>query len=185
MDNTIKKWYCVRTKPKQEKNAAYSLEELDGIEVFCPLIRFKKSTQRGKIWFQEALFPGYIFVKFDLKTMFRAVNYGRGVASLLHFGTHYPNVSEKEIDILRQEMGDENIIIITQEFETGQEISIERGPFKGLSAVISRVMPANERVCVLLDFLGGKIEAEVEETALATPKSRPISTKNGKLKVES
>ena len=167
------KWYCVRTKPKQEPIASNSIRELVGVEVFCPIIRFKKSTKRGKIWFQEALFPGYLFVKCDLKPMFKAVNYSRGVAALLRFGSHYPTIPEKEIEILRKEMGDNEVHIIAHEFEPGEKTRIESGPFKGISAVISRVMPAKERVLVLLDLLGGKIEAEVNESALATPKARP------------
>ena len=169
----MKKWYCVLTKPKQENHASILLRELDEVEVFCPLIRFKKSTTRGKIWFQEALFPRYIFVKFDLKTMFRVVNYSRGVASLVHFGTQYPSIPKNEIETLKRKMGDDKIIVISHKLKKGQKTRIEQGPFKGLSAVITKAMPANERVCVLLDFLGRKIEAEVKESVLATPKSRP------------
>ena len=165
------KWYCVRTKPKQENIASCSIRELNDVEVFCPIIRFKKSTKRGKIWFQEALFPGYIFVKCDLKLMFKAINYSRGVACLVRFGTHYPNVPENEMELLQKEIGDDEIHVITHEFEPGEETHIEKGPFKGLSAIISRVMPAKERVCVLLDMLGGKIEAEIEEADLAIPKN--------------
>jgi len=165
----MKKWYCVLTKPKQEAIASNSIRELNDVEVFCPLIRFKKSTKRGKIWFQEALFPRYIFVKCDLKPMFKAINYSRGVACLVRFGTNYPNIPENEIESLRMEMGDDQIHVIAHEFEPGETAQIESGPFKGISVVISRVMPAKERVCVLLDFLGAKIEAEVNESVLATP----------------
>jgi transcriptional antiterminator RfaH len=70
-------------------------------------------------------------------------------------------------------LGDDEIHVINHEFEPGEKTSIESGPFKGLSAIISRVMPAKERVCVLLELLGGKIEAEVKESVLAIPKYRP------------
>ncbi|MCK5853531.1 hypothetical protein KAH27_10930 [bacterium] len=164
------KWFCVRTKPKQESIASNSIRELNDVEVFCPIIRFKKSTKRGKIWFQEALFPGYLFVKCDLKPMFKAINYSRGVACLVRFGAHYPNIPENEMNVLREEIGDNEIHVIEHEFAPGEQTRIESGPFKGISAVISRVMPAKERVLVLLELLGGTIEAEVNESALATPK---------------
>ena len=169
----MKKWYCVRTKPKMENIASNSLKEINGINVFCPLIRFKKSTKRGKIWFREALFPGYIFVQCDLNYGFKAINYCRGVACIVRFGSHYPSIPDDEINVLREKIGDNQIHVITHEFLPGEETSIESGPFKGISAVISRVMPAKERVCVLLDLLGGKIEAEVKESVLAIPKIRP------------
>jgi len=156
-----------------ESIASNSLKEINEINVFCPLIRFKKSTKRGKIWFQEALFPGYLFVKCDLNPVFKAINYSRGVACIVRFGSYYPTIPANEIEILREKIGDDEIHVITHEFQPGEETRIESGPFKGISAVISRVMPAKERVCVLLDLLGGKIEAEVKESVLAIPKIRP------------
>ena len=173
MSEPVKKWYCVRTKQKQEAIASCSIKELDGVEVFCPLIRFKKSTRRGKVWFQEALFPGYIFVKCNLNIMFKAINYSRGVACLVHFGSHYPSIGKNEINTLRREVNDDEIIVINQKFEPGQKTRIVQGPFKGLSVVINRIIPPGERICVLLDLLGGKIQAEVKKSALASCTSRP------------
>ena len=166
------KWYCIRTKPKQESIAANSIRELSDVEVFCPIIRFKKSTKRGKIWFQEALFPGYIFVKCDLNPMFKALKYSRGVACLVRFGTVYPTIPQKEMDLLQNEIGDDEIHVIAHEFQPGEITNIESGPLKGISAVISRVMPAKDRVCILLNLLGGEIEAEIELTSLEIP-NRP------------
>lgn len=169
----MKKWYCVRAKPKQENVAARSIRELKNTEVFCPIIQYKKSTKRGKVWFQEALFPGYLFVKFDLELLLNAIKYCKGVSYIIRFGSRYPSIPEKEIEILQKEMGDNEIHVISYEFKPGEKTRIESGPLKGISAVISRVMPAKERVCVLLDFLGGQIEAEIDKSALATPKRPP------------
>jgi len=166
------KWYCIRTKPKQESIAANSIRELNDVEVFCPIIRFKKSTKRGKIWFQEALFPGYIFVKCNLNPMFKALSYSRGVACLVRFGTVYPTIPQKEMDLLQNEIGDDEIHVIKHEFKPGEITNVESGPFKGIPAVISRVMPAKDRVCILLNLLGGEIEAEIELTSLEIP-NRP------------
>ena len=166
------KWYCIRTKPKQEPIAANSIRELNNVEVFCPIIRYKKSTKRGKIWFQEALFPGYLFVKCDLNPMFKALSYSRGVACLVRFGTVYPTIPQKEMDLLQNEIGDDEIHVIKHEFQPGEITNVDSGPFKGMSAVISRVMPAKERVCILLDLLGAEIEAEVKLSSLEIP-NRP------------
>ena len=166
------KWYCIRAKPKQESIAANSIRELDNVEVFCPIIRFKKSTKRGKIWFQEALFPGYLFVKCDLNPLFRALKYSRGVACLVKFGSVYPTIPQNEMDLLQNEMGDDEIHLIKHEFVPGEITNVDTGPLKGISAVITRVMPAKERVCILLNLLGAEIEAEVKISSLETP-NRP------------
>ena len=43
----------------------------------------------------------------------------------------------------------------------GEEIEVAAGAFRGLKAVVSRVMPARERVLVLLDFLGRQTSVEI------------------------
>ena len=44
----------------------------------------------------------------------------------------------------------------------GDNVTITAGAFAGLEAVITQVLPAKERVKLLMEFLGRKIEAEVE-----------------------
>jgi len=60
-------WYCVRTQTKREHLAAKSLKQLEGVEAFCPRLKYRKATRRGKIWWIEAMFPGYIFAFFARK----------------------------------------------------------------------------------------------------------------------
>jgi transcriptional antiterminator RfaH len=78
------RWLCVRTQPKREHIAAGQLDLLEGVDVFSPRIRFKRRTPRGKVWFEESLFPGYIFARFDLP-MLRAVSSAVGVRGLVRF----------------------------------------------------------------------------------------------------
>jgi len=40
-------------------------------------------------------------------------------------------------------------------------VTITEPPFSGLEAVVTRVLPAKERVKVLLEFLGRPVETEV------------------------
>ena len=37
-------WYVVRTQTKRERLAADHLRLLDGVEVFCPMLRYRKAT---------------------------------------------------------------------------------------------------------------------------------------------
>ena len=59
------RWYVLRTRPKSEHIAANALAQRSGIEVYCPRLKFRKMTSRGKVTFTEALFPGYIFAYFS------------------------------------------------------------------------------------------------------------------------
>jgi transcriptional antiterminator RfaH len=73
--NDEKKWYCVRTQTKRERVAADNLRALAEVEVFCPVLRYRKATRRGKIWWEEALFPGYVLARFQMQESERAVSF--------------------------------------------------------------------------------------------------------------
>ena len=65
-------WYVLRTQTKRESLAAASLREMGGIEVLSPRLRYRKVTRRGKVWWVEAMFPGYILARFSLEEQERA-----------------------------------------------------------------------------------------------------------------
>jgi len=154
-------WYCVRTQPKREAVAASQIE-VRGVEVFAPRIRFKRRTPRGKVWFEESLFPGYIFARFDW-TMQRAVASAVGVRGLVRFAGKCATVPEAMIDMLREETAGKEVIEIPDEssVKQGDEAVVVEGSLMGLRAVITKVMPGGERVKVLLDMMGTAVAAEL------------------------
>jgi transcriptional antiterminator RfaH len=153
-------WLCVRTQPKREHIAAGQLELLEGVEVFAPRIRFKRRTPRGKVWFEESLFPGYIFARFDLP-MHRAVSSAVGVRGLVRFAGECATVPASMIDVLRTDA--EELIVIPDEplVKAGDEAVVAEGALMGIRAVITKVMSGGERVKILLDMMGTAVEAEV------------------------
>src|SRR5712671_2857742 len=80
------KWYCLRSQPKHEHIAAAHLRQFEGIEVFCPRVRIQRSTRRGLVWFTEALFPNYLFARFEMPAWCARVRSCPGVSGLVHFG---------------------------------------------------------------------------------------------------
>ena len=167
-------WYCVRSKTKQEHMAAAGLRKLEGLEVFCPRLRFQRPTRRGPVWFNEALFPGYLFARFDLHTQMKAVMYARGVLGLVHFGAHYADVPEAVMAALRRQMDATELKVVSLPLAVGDMTRIIAGPMAGLEALVQQLLPARERVKVLRDFLGRRVEAEVEPAALMTPWAHPL-----------
>jgi transcriptional antiterminator RfaH len=154
-------WFCVRTQPKHEHIAAASLRQNLELEVFLPRIRFKRLTRQGPAWVTEALFVNYLFARFDLATLLRRVKHARGVRDVVHFGDHWPKVPETAITDLRAAMGNEELQVIPQEFNPGEIVEIAGGAFHGLQAMVTRVLPAKQRVAVLLDFLGRQTSLEL------------------------
>lgn len=154
-------WYCVRTKPQSEHVAASQVRQSLGIETFCPRIRYHKTTRRGKVLFHQAMFPCYLFVRFDLATQLRAVTYARGVTDVVRFGNQIPTVDPELIEFLRQEVGPSESKYVETEIAPGVEVEIASGPFRSMKAIVQVYMPAKDRIRVLLEVLGRPVMAEV------------------------
>ena len=157
------KWFCLRVAPKQEHLAIAHLRKIFKIEVFCPRLRFQKATRTGRRWYVEALFPSYLFGRFDYLTQHRGVQYCPGVSTIVHFGNKIIPVPERAIRDLQSVVpeGENETITIEPEVKMGEEVQVVEGAFAGLKAVVTRIMPARQRVAVLLEFLGRLSETEV------------------------
>ena len=62
-----------KTKPKQEGIATRLLRAELRLEIFCPKIRFKRARSTGVAWVNEAMFPGYLFVRFVYPQLHRRI----------------------------------------------------------------------------------------------------------------
>lgn len=154
-------WFCLRTQTKREHIAADHVRQVPGADVFLPRVRFQRKTPRGPVWFTEALFPGYLFARFDFQNQFRQVNHASGVRGIVHFGERWPVISNDVIAELQTAIGPESLHTIDTPLTIGEEIEVATGAFRGLKAVVERVMPARERVQILLEFLGRQTTVEV------------------------
>jgi transcriptional antiterminator RfaH len=161
------RWYCLHTKTKCEHIAAANLAQAAEIETFCPRIRYRKSTRRGRVWFQEALFPGYVFARFPLRTHLRIVNGTHGVLRVVRFGENrFPSVPDAVIESWRRLVDENTLITVETQFRPGDEVEVVEGPLRGIQTVITQVLPAKERVRILLELLGEVREVQVSLDAL-------------------
>ena len=167
-------WYCLRTQPKHEHIAAsHLLRRVEEMEVFNPLLRIRRQTRRGPVWFIEALFPGYLLARFERGNAMQVVRRTPGVSAVVGFGAIIPSIPDAVIEELRtlfdpdkpQELGDD--------IQVGDDITIAVGPFQGLNAQVLRVMPAGGRVQVLLNMLGRSTPVEMEREQVLMQKSVP------------
>ena len=163
--DTAPAWFCVRSRPKHEHIAAARLREA-GLEVFLPRLRFKKGSVRGPVWVNEALFPNYLFARFNLRASLRLVRSAAGVSQVVHFGELTPAVPDDVVNELRARLGAKELHVIPENFAPDDRVQISGGVMHGLSAVITQVMPAKERVKVLLEFLGQQTVVEVDARAV-------------------
>ncbi len=174
-DPHISEWFCVRTQTKREHIAAGHLREVEGVEVFCPRLRYRKATRRGKIWWVEPLFPGYVLAKFNMAEMERAITFCQGVRGLVRFGSEIPPVPENFVESLRKEVrdrsdDDEECFSVSPVIAVGDEVEIAHGPLRGMQGTIVSVAPAAERVKILLEFLGQTHAVDVDLFSILLPR---------------
>lgn len=174
-------WYCARTQTKREHIAAEHLRGLEGVEVFCPRIRYRKATRRGKIWWIEPLFPGYLLVRFRRSELERAVTFSHGIRGLVKFGKEIPSIPDTLVEALRQEVRlrakedseSGETFTVSPVLEIGEEVEIASGPFQGMRGSLIEIVPATERVKILLEFLGQKQAVDLDFFSIILPR-RPL-----------
>lgn len=169
-------WFCVQAQPKHEHIGAAHLRQAE-IEVFLPRIRFKKGSVRGPVWVTEVLFPGYLFARFNWQDSLRLVHHTTGVSRVVSFGGKAPRIPDAAMSELKDSVGEKELHVIPEEFQPGEQVQISGGAFHGLTAVVTHVYPARERVRVLLDFLG-------RQTSVDLPTSSLVSDDTPRKKVE-
>ena len=166
MENIV--WYCVHTKSKCEHLAASVVAAFDGVEVFCPRLRFQKATKRGKVWFVEALFPTYFFARFCPLESLRAVMHAQNVIRVVGFGGSPIPIPDSVIAHLREEMNHTELREIHTPLAVGDSVMLTEGPMRGLVGVVELMLSGAERVRVLLDFLGRQSIVEVTTDKILT-----------------
>lgn len=175
-------WYGVRAQTKREHIAAQHLRTLEQVEVFCPRLRYRKATRRGKIWWIEPMFPGYLLARFNLEAMERTVTFTQGVRGLVRFGSGIPPIPAPFVEAIRsqtlaysaqQDCNDPECLTLTPDLLAGDEIEVAHGPLQGMSGTVVQILPAAERVKILLEFLGRPNIIEVDLFSLILPR-KPV-----------
>jgi transcriptional antiterminator RfaH len=123
-------------------------------------------TRCGPAWVTEALFQNYLLAKFDLLVSLRHVQAARGVRGVVHFGSRWPTIPEAAIKELQTAMAGQDLRVVEDTLRPGDAVQIADGVMHGLQAVVRRVMPARQRVAVLLDFLGRQVSVELDRSQL-------------------
>ncbi len=152
-------WYVVQCQPRKERQTAVALQDQLQVDVYVPEI---KRRLRGKQQLVP-LFPRYLFVQTDLRVVPPSqINATQGVQAVVVFDQQPQPIPAAIIEAIRQRVDRFNEHAdVHPQFRPGDAVTITHGPLRGLDAVFEGPMKANERVQVLIDFLGQLRKAEV------------------------
>jgi transcription antitermination factor NusG len=161
------RWLVLKTKPRQEACVLRSLAQRE-IESYCPRVLELVRAQfapRGPV----PLFPGYVLCRIVLAEGHASAHYCSGSAGLVRFGDSFAAVEDEVVEGLRLREGERGYVVPElppQALRCGAHVRIDAGPMAGLEGVVTRYMPARERVQLLLAYAWSGRPLEVEATAV-------------------
>ncbi|CAG9410089.1 transcription/translation regulatory transformer protein RfaH [Providencia alcalifaciens] len=157
----MEKWYLLYCKRGQLDRA---VEHLTRQHVTCmtPMTEMEKVVRGKRTVVTEALFPNYLFVKFDHEQIHTTtIQSTRGVSHFIRFGTLPAEVPEEIIELIQQ-----TPVSHTQSPDLpsqGDNVVITEGIFAGVKAIFNE--PNGEsRSILLLNILNTTVAKVIDNT---------------------
>ena len=160
-----RRWYVVQTIVRQEPRAHAQLLA-QGFEAFLPRIERTIRHARKLRTVLSAAFPGYLFVRLDVgRDRWRSVNGTLGVSRLI-MGEDLPIPAPAGVvETIFDYVDKAGVARFDRDLVDGQAIRVKAGPLaSALGELLGR--DANGRVRVLLEIMGGRVEAKVARADL-------------------
>ena len=156
----MKKWYLIKTKPRQETTAITNLEN-QNYHVYCPIAKINNKI--------VVLFPGYLFIQLDEKVQnWSPIRSTKGVLNFVRFGLSYAKISDNIVEFIRtNEQFTLEKIKNLNSFHRGDQVQITEGVFKNYIAIFES-FKSDERVILLLNLMGQQQTISVTKKSLIT-----------------
>ncbi len=156
------RWYVVHTQPRREGRAAEHLSRQEFC-VYVPRYAKRRRHARRIDTVAAPLFPGYLFVRIDLRhARWRSVNGTIGVIRLVCHGDQPAPVPAGIIESLRAHEDEKGLHspASLMVLDPGARLRIVGGAFDDRVGVYER-MTADERVVLLLNLLGREVRVRL------------------------
>jgi transcription elongation factor/antiterminator RfaH len=146
-------WYAMHSKPNKEQFLAGQLQA-HGVDYFYPALRVNPVNPRSRK--MRPYFPNYLFVHVDLGVInVSDLRWMPGASGLVSFDGEPAPVPDLLIATVKRQVEQHNISIRDQvsNFQRGDLVEIQDGPFAGYEAVFDTQLSGQDRVRVLLSLL--------------------------------
>jgi transcriptional antiterminator RfaH len=158
-------WLVANTHPQRETLATANLRN-QGYEVYAPVLRKQTRHARRVRETLVPLFPGYIFVRWDVPAMqWRPILSTVGVRSIVRSGDRPSQLYDAVVRALKAREREGIISRSASPREIGHKVQIGRGPFEGIVGEIIALCE-RERLVVLMNLLNRPIKVTVSEDQL-------------------
>jgi transcription antitermination factor NusG len=166
------KWYIIRAEPQADFLAASELVNA-GFEIFSPRV---KSHQAKNIPHFAPLFPGYLFLKWDMEGEGKPSFHGAPhVSGWVNFEGVSPAVPDEAISELTHRVEHINSDGgLWRRFEMGDKVRVVSGTLESLGEVVESTSSPQSPVRVLMQFMGRLVSAQVPWNSLEPLDARPM-----------
>lgn len=164
-------WYALFSKPRKEAQVESYLRA-SGIETFYPTLNVRPVNPRAAR--TRGFFPRYLFIHADLDAVgVTVLDFIPGAVGLVQFGGQPSVVPDAFIHELRQRLRriEQAGGLHLDGLKRGDKVKITQGPFAGYEAVFDERLSGEDRVQVLLHWLGRETKLKVKNNAVE--KRRP------------
>lgn len=153
MNEIVKSWYAIYTKPRWEKKVNQLLLN-KRIESWCPLQKVERQWSDRRKIIEEPLFKSYVFVKIN-KAENLEVLQTDGVLNFVYYLGKPAMIREAEINLIKSYLQEKDVVISTQSWEAISEdmkVQVKQGVFMDNTGTVVRA--SKKRIFVRLDSLG-------------------------------
>lgn len=160
--STEPRWYAVHTHPKQEERANSNLRAW-GVQTLNPLVRQLRPPRPyvKPSYVIKPMFPQYIFANFVAKTTLSKVWFTRGVQYVVNFGDSIVPIDDAAIALIEEQVGADNVVRLG-DFQYGDKVRINQGPFQSLTGIFEKNINGTERVMLLLEAISYQHRIQID-----------------------
>lgn len=168
MNETNKKWFAVRTKPRQEQIATMHYNR-QGLAVYAPMVQSMRRHARRTDQVMRPLFPGYIFLQLSPEEQdWTAIGSTIGAIGPVRFNDYSPPVPDWVIAGIRVRENDKGFIPLRSlgdnRLKPGARVTVAMGD-KELEGIFLNFRD-EDRVILLLDILQRQLPVVASLTKL-------------------
>jgi transcription antitermination factor NusG len=158
-EQAVSQWYAAYTSPRHEKYVARQLDERS-IDSFLPLYRAMRRWKDRRKQIELPLFPGYVFVHFDLQQRLRILGLP-GVVRLVSFNGQPATLPEQDMDTLRRGLDLQIYAEPHPYLRVGRKVRVVHGPMAGAEGILVRKKD-KFRLVISLEAIMRSIAVEVD-----------------------
>ena len=154
-----KEWFILQFKTNSHHQANRNLQQ-QGFETFLPLNNVTSRKASRFINVTRPLFPGYMFVKFDVTDpRWNKINSTYGVLRLITFNSILKSIPTDVIESLIKRCNMSGKLLPVKKLKQGDQVKLIEGPFANFIATIESYQ-SDERVWILMDLMGRKAKIQ-------------------------